>query len=214
MQMDHRKMQTKYRLEVEAITFANDAIGAASPSGRTASSAWAASDKVLFKGTLEQILIFSVMAFSVSDTAILETFDVTPEREYKDVENLTSTDIVTTIDLDPAAAEGIILQADLDFISNLTNQYRMSWSDKRYQVWEEKADPANKTFLNGSMVEAMCYAYQVHSTDLGVMYTLYNIALLDPTVKKGTQWDEISSTYGPVDYSPGHAILANTILGA
>ena len=56
--MDRRKLNSKYYLVVEDISFASTAIGDAT-NGRSATTAWAAQDEVTFKGTLAEILIFA-----------------------------------------------------------------------------------------------------------------------------------------------------------
>jgi len=76
MEINKRKLESVYYMIVQDITFASDAIGAATPTGRAATSTWAQDDEVIFKGKLKHILTFGLMAFDVASVAVNEKFSL------------------------------------------------------------------------------------------------------------------------------------------
>ena len=211
--IDRKKLDRLFYLTVENISFASTAIGHAT-AGRTAATDWAANDEVVFKGKLKEILSFALMAFSVNQTAIVETFDIVDAAKYVDVPNLTTSDIVTAISLSPEDNEGIVLANDLTFMQNLTNNWRLGWTETRNIRLEEKADPTDKLLYRGSVLEALAYALQYPDAGTAPVYTLYNIALSEVGLNKGVAWEAITGANGPVELEPAHITLANMILGA
>lgn len=212
--MDKRKLEQEFYLVIEGITFANDEVG--DPvNGRTATSIWAQDAEVVFRGKLKHILLFGLLAFDVSSVAILEKFSLIPARDFLNIKNLGDTDIVDVVNLDPTVDEGIILDEDLTFLARLTDNFRLDWSAPRYIIVQEKATPTNRAFYKGTVLEALAYVMQVHSTGNAVVRTLYDFALLDPSsqVNKGITWVEISGSQGPVELAKAHVSLGNLILG-
>ena len=66
---------------------------------------------------------------------------------------------------------------------------------------QEKATPANKTLYNGTVLEALTYAYQFHQTGGAPVYTLYDFALVDAgkQTNQGVEWVDIDGPNGPVE---------------
>ena len=210
--MDRRLLESNYYLTVQDITFASDEIGDPA-NGRTAETAWAQTDTVVFKGKLKHILTFALMAFDVAGVAILEKFELTPARKFLNVPNLTGADLVAVIDLDPVAGEGIVTDEDMTFLANLTNQFRLNWTDEKNIALEIKSSGVVSLY-RGSVLEALAYALQVHDSLNAVVYTLYDIALLDvgSGVSKGVTFIDIAGASGPVELSKAHVTLGNLIL--
>jgi len=213
MLMDKRKLESVYYMTVKDITFASDAIGAASGTGRSATTTWDADQTVVFKGKLKHILNFAVMAFDVASVAINELFTLTPERDFV---NMPTPGDVGVINLDPAEGEGIVVDADMTFLNDFTNGYRLGWDDRYNLVVEEKADSTNLALYAASVLEGFIYAMQYHSTGDAPVYTLYDFAMSKAGTgyNKGVSYIDIDGTQGPVEIEKAHVTLANAILNA
>jgi hypothetical protein len=210
---NRRQLEKVHVLLVNDISFASDAIGAASGVGRAAETDWIATDNVVFKGPLKDILIFALMAFSGSSVSVAENFEIVPIEKWVDVPNLTSTDIVTAISLDPADGEGIVLANDVTFLTNLTNNFRLAPSTVKRVIVEEKADASNKILYQGSVLEALAYALQYQDQGTAPIYTLFEVALMDAGgMNVGVIYDPISGANGPVEYEPYLLKIANAVL--
>ena len=85
--MDRRKLKSVYYLMVEGIQFAVPT--------RASGVTWTTTtDNVVFKGTLEQVLIFALQNFTVQSVAVLEEFALIDERSFN---NMPATDDVTVL---------------------------------------------------------------------------------------------------------------------
>ena len=210
-----RQLENVFYMTVQGITFPSTQIGAA-VGGRSAASAWLKDDTVVFRGRLKHILAFALMAFDVQSVAINELFELVPEREFLNVKNLTEQGVVAVIDLDPAQGEGIVLDDDMTFLTNITNNFRLGPTDVKNIIVEEKADPTNRALYRGSLINAIAYAFQVSETGGAVMYSLYDFALMNvgAGVSRGVDYVEIDGQLGPVELEKAHAQLANLILSA
>lgn len=210
---NRRNLEQLYYMTVQNILFASDAIGAASGTGRSAdSAAWIATDEVVFSGKLKHHLIFAVMAFQGSTVSISETFDIVPAREFLNVQNLTPTDIVDVVSLDPDDGEGIVTADDVTFLANFTNNFRLSPTTEKVMIMSAKADQT-KTIYQGSVLEHLCYLLQFDSVGDAPVYTLQDVALKDvPGSKIGTIYDDIASNNGPTEFEQYLVSIANYIL--
>jgi hypothetical protein len=214
-QFNKRQLENVYYLTVQDITFASTAIGDPT-NGRSAATAWSQDDTVVFKGKLKHILTFALMAFDVASVAVNELFEIVPEREFLNVQNLSAADIVEVIDLDPTQGEGIVVDDDMTFLTNITNNFRLGPNDMKNVVVEEKAAPANKALYKSSVINAIAYAFQVHQTGNAVTYTLFDFALMDVAagVTKGVEYVDIDGSLGPVELDKAHSSLASLVLSA
>lgn len=206
--MDKRKLNRDYYLIVDNISFESDEIGHDSL-GRSADTSWDPAYPVVFKGKLKHILIFAVMSFEVTTTAVTEIFTIIPATDYLGVPNLGAGDIVSVIDLDPAAAEGIVDADDVTFLENITNNYRFGWDDPKNIVVEEKAVPENKALYSGTPLQAFCYAMQFSTVPI---YTLWDFSLLKPALNQGVTYNTLTGASGPAELEVGHVTLATLIL--
>lgn len=213
--MDKKKLERDFYLVVENITFASTEIGD-TVSGRSAATAWAKDDEVVFKGKLKHILAFALMAFDVASVAVNETFTIVNAREYTDVQNLGVSDIVAVVDLDPTAGEGVITDDDMSFLANLTNNFRLGWDAAKNIITQEKAAPANKALYRGTVLQALAFAYQWKDGGAAPVYTLYDFALMDSgsMLNQGVVYPAIDGVDGPVELDKAHVTLANLVLGA
>jgi len=139
-----------------------------------------------------------------------------PERQFTNVKNLGETDIVTVIDLDPTAGEGIVVDDDLTFLQHLTNNFRGNWTQAKNIITAEKATPTNKAYYTGSLLEALAYALQYQNGGAAPIYTLYDFALMNTGVAQnaGVTWLDLDGSGGPVELEKAHITLANVILSA
>ncbi len=211
--MDKKNLERVFYMVVSDISHASTEVGDAT-NGRTATTAWAKDDEVIFKGKLKHLLNFAVMAFDVASVAVLETFNIVSERDYVGVENLGAADIPNVIDIDPAQGEGIVVDEDMTFLYNLTGGFRSNWDDTKNIVLQEKAVPANKILYRGSILQAYCYAMQVSGT--APVYELYDFGLIDASssVNQGVDYPLLDSTDGPLEYEKALVTLANLVLSA
>ncbi len=213
--MDRRKLNSKYYLVVEDISFASTAIGDAT-NGRSATTAWAAQDEVTYKGTLAEILIFAMMAFDINGTQVLEKYRIVDERSYKGVKNLAEGDVPTIIDLDVLGAENIIVTDDITFLTNLTDNFRESENEAKHVVLEKK-DASGTSYYQATIKELLAYLFKWEDGGTAQLYTLLNVGLLDVSsgVNMGVSYPNLSdSTLGPVEFATGRVTLASQILGA
>jgi len=211
--INRRLLDTVHYLTVEDISFASDKIGHGTY-GRTSLASWLQADTLIFKGRLRDILIFALMAFDVADAAIYEKFELVSARKFLNVQNLGATDIVGLIDLDPTAGQNIVLPNDITFLENLTDQYRADWTTTKNMVFERKTAPAERTLYKGTVLQALCYALQFHSTLGAPVYTLFDIALMEASsgVSKGVEFVDMGGSSGPVEYEAALLTLANLLL--
>lgn len=215
-QINKRQLETPYVLTVQEITFASDAIGKTGAGGRTSTVAWAQNDTVIFTGKLKHILLFGIIAFDVSQVAILEKFTLTPATQFANIQNLAAQNIVQVVSLDPANGAGIVLDNDVTFLERITNNYRFNWSDRKRFALELKSDAGNIQLYAASVLEMLCYMLQNHATLNDLIYTLYDLAIIDESAGTniGVTYTELTSTAGPVEIEKAHVTLANTVLGA
>jgi hypothetical protein len=214
VEINKRKLESLYYLVGENISFDSDAIGAVSPDGRSAATAWLADEEMVFKGKLKHILTFALMAFDVASVAVNELYTIIPERDFLNVRNLGDTDIVDVVDLDPTAGEGIVQANDITFMTNLTNNLRGNWSEPKRIITANKVTPTTRAYYNGSLVEALAYGLQFQSGGTAPIYTLFDFAVMDISgLNKGVVYADMDGALGPVELEKAHVTLANTLLG-
>jgi hypothetical protein len=208
--MDRRKLLSKFYLMVDHISFASTAIGDA-VNGRAAATAWAKDANLVFVGELRHILIFALMAFDVSSVAVLEQFRLVSERKFQ---NLKATNDIAVIDLDPTAGEGVVVDEDVLFLENLTNNYRREWDAVSGLIVEDEATGA-KEYYSGSLLAALAYGLQYKSGGTAPVYTDTNFGLFEQSAAGvGLSVIDLLSASGPVELEKGHVTLGNIVLGA
>ena len=208
--MDRRKLQSKFYLMVDHISFASSEIGA-TLNGRTASTAWAKDTNVVFVGELRHILIFALMAFDVAAVAVLEQFRLVSERKFQ---NLLATNDVKIIDLDPTAGEGIVEDEDVLFLENLTNSYRREWDTVSGLIVEDDTTGA-KEFFSGSTLAALAYGLQYKTGGTAPLYAATNFGFFDISgAGNGLSVVDILGPSGPVELDKAHVTLGNLVLSA
>jgi len=138
-----------------------------------------------------------------------------PASQFQNIQNLAADDIVQVVSLDPTDGVGIVLDDDVTFLERVTNNYRFGWSDKKKFALELKDDPGAINLYRGSILEMLCYMLQNHATLNSIIYTLYDLAMMDEGgANIGTTYVDLLSTAGPVELEKAHITLANTILNA
>lgn len=206
--MDRRKLASPYFLQVSDISFASTAIGHAT-AGRTAESTWAKGDNVIFSGQLQHILVFALLGFDVSGVSIGEKFQLVPARDFR---NLSPSQDITVISLDPAEDEGIVVDADVTFLDNLTGGYRRSWDEVQGIVIGVDG-AATKEYWHGSLLTVLAYSLQYPAAGTAPIYTDHNFALFS---KNGgmnfSTIDLLSDSAGPVELEKAHLRLGEFIL--
>lgn len=208
--MDRRKLQSKFYLMVDHISFASTEIGA-TLNGRTAATAWAKDTNVVFVGELRHILIFALMAFDVAAVAVLEQFRLVSERKFQ---NLLATNDLTIIDLDPTAGEGIVEDEDVLFLENLTNNYRREWDTISGLIVEDDA-LGTKEFFSGSTLAALAYGLQFAAAGTAPLYVATNFGFFDIAgAGNGLSVVDLLGPSGPVELDKAHVTMGNLILSA
>jgi hypothetical protein len=208
--MDRRKLQSKFYLMVDHITFASTAIGATT-NGRAAATAWTKDTNVVFVGELRHILIFALMAFDVASVAVLEQFRLVSERKFQ---NLLATNDVTVIDLNPTAGEGIVEDADVLFLENLTHNYRREWDVVSGLIVEDDA-LGTKEYFSGSTLAALAYGLQFKDGGTAPLYLATNFGFFDISgAGNGLSVVDLLGTSGPVELDKAHVTLGNLVLSA
>ncbi len=208
--MDRRKLMSKFYLMVDRISFASTAIGAAT-NGRTSTTAWAADSNVVFVGELRHILVFALMAFDVAAVAVNEQFRLVSEQKFQ---NLKPTNDVTIINLDPTEGEGIVVDEDLIFLENLTNNYRREWEVVSGIIVEDDVTKA-KEYFSGSTLAALAYGLQYKTGGTAPIYAATNFGFFDQSAAGvGLSVVDLLGTTGPVELDKAHITLGNIILSA
>ena len=208
--MDRRKLLSKFYLVVDQISFPSTAIGALT-GGRAAATPWAKDDNVVFVGELRHILIFGLLAFDVASVAINENFRLVGERKFQ---NLKATNDITIINLDPLEGEGVVLDEDVLFLENLTNNYRREWDAVTGLIIE--ADPGGtKEFFTGSTLAALAYGLQFAALGTAPIYANTNFGFFEQSGgSNGLSIVDILGPSGPIELDKAHVTLANLILSA
>jgi hypothetical protein len=208
--MDRRKLLSKFYLMVDHITFPSTKIGAET-NGRAANTVWAQDTNLVFVGELRHILIFALMAFDVASVAVLEQFRLVSERKFQ---NLKATQDITVIDLNPTAGEGIVEDADVLFLENLTNNYRRDWDIQSGIIVENEATGA-KEYYSGSLLAALAYGLQFKQGGTAPVYTDTNFGLFEQSAAgNGLSVIDLLGASGPVELEKAHTTLGNLVLGA
>ncbi|GIK43792.1 MAG: hypothetical protein BroJett011_76250 [Chloroflexota bacterium] len=208
--MDRRKLQSKFYLMVDHISFASTEIGALT-NGRTAVTTWAKDTNVVFVGELRHILIFALMAFDVAAVAVLEQFRLVSERKFQ---NLLATNDLTIIDLNPTAGEGIVEDEDVLFLENLTNNYRREWDMLSGLIVEDDATGA-KEYFSGSTLAALAYGLQYKAAGTAPLYVATNFGFFDISgAGNGLSVVDLLGPSGPVELDKAHVTLGNLVLSA
>lgn len=208
--MDRRKLQSKFYLMVDHITFASTAIGAAT-NGRTATTAWAKDANVVFTGELRHILIFALMAFDVAAVAINEQFRLVSERKFQ---NLLATNDVQVINLDPTEGEGIVEDEDVLFLENLTNNYRREWDTVSGLIVEDET-AGTREYYSGSTLATLAYGLQYAAAGTAPIYAATNFGFFDVSaVGNGLSVVDLLGPSGPVELDKAHVSLGNLVLSA
>jgi hypothetical protein len=207
--MDRRKLQSKFYLMVDHISFASTAIGAAT-NGRTAATAWAQDANVVFVGELRHILTFALMAFDVASVAVNEQFRLVSERKFQ---NLAATNDVSIISLDPTEGEGIVTDADVLFLENLTNSYRREWDTVSGLIVE--ADAGGKEYFTASTLATLAYGLQFKAGGTAPIYAATNFGFFDHSAAgNGLSVVDLLGPSGPVELDKAHVTLGNIVLSA
>lgn len=208
--MDRRKLQSKFYLMVDHISFASTAIGAAT-NGRTAATAWTKDTNVVFVGELRHILIFALMAFDVAAVAVLEQFRLVSERKFQ---NLLAANDLTIINLDPTEGEGIVVDEDVLFLENLTNNYRREWDLVSGLIVEADA-AGTKEYFSGSTLATLAYGLQFKTGGTAPIYAATNFGFFDISgAGNGLSVVDLLGPSGPVELDKAHVTLGNLILSA
>jgi hypothetical protein len=208
--MDRRKLLSSFYLMVDQISFASTEIGAA-VNGRTAVTAWAKDDNVVFVGELRHILIFALLAFDVAAVAVNEQFRLVSERKFQ---NLRATNDISIINLDPTEGEGIVVDEDVLFLENLTHTYRREWDTQSGLIVE--ADPGgNKEYCIGTTLAALAYGLQFATAGTGPIYVTTNFGFFDHAAAgNGLNVVDLLGPAGPVELDKAHLTLGNIVLSA
>lgn len=208
--MDRRKLHAKYYLIVDQISFASTEIGAL-VAGRVAATPWAKNDNVVFVGELRHILLFSLMAFDVAAVAINEQFRLVGDRKFH---NMAADNDVAIIALDPTLGEGIVLDEDVLFLENLTDNYKAEW-DARSGLIVEAALAGTKEFYVGSVLAVLAYAMQMAPSGTGLIYTETNFGFYDQSAAGlGLSAVDLLGPQGPIEIEKAHITLGSIVLGA
>lgn len=208
--MDRRKLMSKYYLMVDRITFPSTQIGALT-NGRTAATAWAKDQNLVFEGELRHILIFALMAFDMASVAIGEQFRVVAQQKFQ---NLQPTNDIGVISLDPTEGEGIVTDNDVLFLENLTNNYRREWDTVSGLIVEDDTTKA-KEFFSGSTLAALAYGLQYKAGGSAPIYATTNFGFFDGSAAgAGLAVTDLLGPNGPVELEKAHLTLGNLILGA
>ncbi|MBE7474303.1 MAG: hypothetical protein HS114_34670 [Anaerolineales bacterium] len=208
--MDRRKLQSKFYLMVDHISFASTAIGAAT-NGRTAATAWAKDANVVFVGELRHILIFALMAFDIAAVAVNEQFRLVSERKFQ---NLLAANDLSIIDLDPTAGEGIVVDEDVLFLENLTNNYRREWDLVSGLIVEDDA-LGTKEYFSGSTLATLAYGLQYKTGGTVPIYAATNFGFFDISgAGNGLSVVDLLGPSGPVELDKAHVTLGNLVLSA
>ncbi|MBE7473153.1 MAG: hypothetical protein DPW09_39070 [Anaerolineae bacterium] len=208
--MDRRKLQSKFYLMVDHISFASTAIGAAT-NGRTAATAWAKDANVVFVGELRHILIFALMAFDVAAVAVNEQFRLVSERKFQ---NLLANNDLSIISLDPTEGEGIVVDEDVLFLENLTNQYRREWDLVSGLIVEDDT-AGTKEYFSGSTLATLAYGLQYKAGGTAPIYAATNFGFFDISGSgNGLSVVDLLGPSGPVELDKAHVTLGNLVLSA
>jgi hypothetical protein len=207
---DRRKLSSKFYLMVDRISFASTAIGAAT-NGRSAATAWAKDTNVVFVGELRHILIFALMAFDVAAVAVNEQFRLVSERKFQ---NLLPTNDLTIINLDPTEGEGIVVDEDVLFLENLTNNYRREWDTVSGLIVEDDA-AGTKEYFTGSTLTTLAYGLQYADAATAPVYSMANFGFFDASaIGNGLSVVDLLGPSGPVELDKAHVTLGNLVLSA
>lgn len=208
--MDRRKLMSRFYLMVDRITFPSTQIGALA-NGRTAATAWAKDQNLVFEGELRHILIFALMAFDVASVAIGEQFRVVAQQKFQ---NLRPANDIGIISLDPTEGEGIVTDDDVLFLENLTNNYRREWDTVSGLIVEDDA-AGTKEYFSGSTLATLSYGLQFKAGGTAPIYATTNFGFFDGSASgAGLAISDLLGTNGPVELEKAHLTLGNLILGA
>ena len=119
--------------------------------------------------------------------------------------------------LDPADAEGIVLDDDINWTKAMTNNYRASISTKQNLIAQEKAVRTNVLHYAATMLQSLVWGHQFQDSGTAPISTLYDFALSDvgAGTNQGVVYEDIASTqHGPIEYEQALLTLANIILSA
>jgi hypothetical protein len=207
--MDRRKLQSKFYLMVDQISFASTAIGLA-VGGRAAATPWLKDDNVIFVGELRHILVFGLMAFDVASVAVNEQFRLVSERKFQ---NLAAANDIAIIDLDPTEGEGVVVDEDILFLENLTNNYRREWDQRAGLIFEDTLGV--KEYYYGTTLAALAYGLQYAAGGTDPIYVDTNFGFFDQSASgNGLTVADLFGVSGPIELEKAHITLGNLILNA